>query len=213
MAQAQARDPREPRRGDRSAIQAGTVGGPRQDDVPTAMLRDLARPIDHAILHAGLTKEALAILERAPIKRLTFEVKIAPKELVAQIAGWETRRRFSELTAMVHHRTAQAWANDALWLLAFDELAPVKRLGIMRFSGDRVVVERGKRGGLVVEIDAKHDGTIVGFLRGKVIEKLVVRGTPQPWSKPSAAFAPAIKKLSADAVELHDGWQPFDPRR
>lgn len=190
----------------------------RDMDVPsTAMLRALiARPraIEHIKLHAGLTKDALACMDdvarKTGVTRLTFEVKQPPADVFATLLAWDARKHFSELSVMPHHRVAEAWFKDlASWLLAFDKLG-MRRLGYDR-RGDRAVVERGKRG-FAVELDTSSEW-ILGVVIGKLdkIERLVMRGAPEPWSKPGDSFAKTIKKLRAakTVVEIREGWQPF----
>ena len=188
----------------------------RDIDVPSAaMLRAIARPIEHIKLHAGLTKDALACMDDVArttgVERLTFEVKQPPEDVFATLEAWPARKHFIELSVMLYHRVAEAWfAELAGWLLAFDRLG-VRRLGLAR-RHDRLVVERGKRG-LLVEIDASNTwllGVVAGAKLG-AIERVVVRGTPEPWSKPGAPFANLVKRLRTGKalVELREGWQPF----
>ena len=115
---------------------------------------------------------------------------------------------------MPYHRVAEAWYGRlASWLLVFDVLAPVRRLGIAR-RDDRVVIERGKRG-LVVDIHTASAWMVGVTLGAKLgaIERLTLSGTLDPWSKPDAAFAKSIKKLRAakTLVEIREGWQSFAP--
>jgi hypothetical protein len=111
---------------------------------------------------------------------------------------------------MPHRRASEQWWTDPkAWLLAFDELAPVKRLGMGR-RDDRIVVERGARG-LRVEVHASQEWAVCQAVKLPKIEKLVVRGTPAAWFPPTQSFTKAIKKLPASAVELHDGWLAHRP--
>ncbi|MDQ3340463.1 MAG: TIGR02996 domain-containing protein [Myxococcota bacterium] len=189
----------------------------REMDVPsTAMLRAIPRRIEHIKLSGGLTKDALAAIDEVVRKtgatRLSFEVRKPPADVLAQLADWEPRKHFVELGAMPHYRSAPDWfTRGHEWLQAFEKLAPVQRLGIERV-GERLTVERGKRG-LVIEIRASQELWMRTMLdkRLRPIERLVVRGTPDPWSKPTAWFKGVVKKLRAakTVVEVRDGWQPF----
>jgi hypothetical protein len=177
----------------------------------TAMLRDLHRPIQHIVLTSGLTKEALAILDevarRTGARGLTFETKLEPPALIDQLARWEPRRRFDELCAIFPYNVT----GDEAWLLAFDRLG-VRRLGLGQRK-DNILVERvGKK--YRVEIRASQESPVTWLLSlNLAIEKLVIRGTPAPWFAPREAFATAISKLPASAVELHEGWMKYAPKR
>lgn len=189
----------------------------RDIEVPsTWMLAELAqRTIEHAILHTGLGKGVLAIIDdvatRARIRRLTIAVKKqSPRELVEQLAAWSGRERFIELSAAPSFRL-ESWSGfPSTWMLAFDALSPVRRIGL-RVRGAHVVVERGRRG-LIVEANASADTRLLALLRSKQpIERLVVRGTIDSWSTPTAQFTNAVRKLPA--AELYDDWLPYAPSR
>lgn len=183
--------------------------------VPTTkLLRELpaiGRPIDRITLSAGLTREALDLLDgvakKTGVRCLAFETKQTPAGLVAQMAAWPIRARFDELCAIPHRSTGDAWTDELPWLTAFDKLAPVRRLGVGSWHG-RVVVERTDKG-LVVDITARQEHSIVSLLSKQLparIVRLVVRGKPDAWSKPTAAFGKAIARLPASVVELREGW-------
>jgi uncharacterized protein (TIGR02996 family) len=185
------------------------------DVTSAAMLRAIPRRIEHIKLHCGLTKDALAamdeVVRQTGATRLSFEVKKAPADVIAQLATVPWRVHFAELCAMPHFRIATEWFNDGHTWLRAENLAP--RLAIERV-GDRVTVARGKRG-LVLDVRASQEfwiNTMVDNKRLSPIERITFRGHPDAWSKPSAAFKSVVKKLRAKrvVVDVRDGWQGYD---
>jgi uncharacterized protein (TIGR02996 family) len=174
----------------------------------TAALSELTRPLAYIMLHSGLTKEALvmlpAIAKRTGAKRLAFETKLSPSEVLAQLQAWPGTKCFDELAVIWSYRNSEAWTKQRkLWLGALDKLVPRLGYGAGR---DRTILQRGKRG-LVAEVHATQEWSVLYLAKTVKLEKLVVRGVPAPWFKPTAAFGKAIAKIAT--VELYDGWRPY----
>ncbi len=175
-------------------------------------LASLAHPLDRITLTAGLTRDALALLEsvaaRTGVHRLSFEVKQPPAAVIEQLLAWPTRTRFDELCAMPSYRVGEAWDTGLrLWLGAFDRLAPVRRLGVGDHAGC-VVVERGPRG-YTIDAVLAQEAAIVQLARvlAPPVERITIRGTPVSWAAPTAAFGRALAKLAPKTLELRDGWR------
>lgn len=193
----------------RSFVMSPVMRSLRTIEVPTTrFLGDLAaldRPVDEVVLESGLTKDALAILDRmAPrvgLGRLAFATRESCDAVIGKLSKWSGRAQLSGLWVTPVTPDVRPWS---AWLTAHAALAPIKRIGV-RFSLLEVTAEQGRRG-LIVDACGEHEWGLIELLGGQLhIERLIVRGSAR--SASHDRLPRALAQLpKTTVVELRDGW-------